>query len=305
MILEDLHLWGQASETAQHQAVKDFIQHNALDKHFEFISIETFSCAALQHRIGVFKHITTGMIFHLLPGCTHFQAGLDEQQYEYVSNHYSMDLPEYFPTNELDENGEHVRQSVTVPPMLISRFAITESVWIAHKGMRLHRQFGDDHPIDAVKRHAVQSWAMRLDLSLPSNIEWEYACRAGSNTLFYWGNEPNPDYALQERHKDAMDGYRTFTEAEQGPANAFGLLGMIGNQAEWVLDDVPDYPAPLQAYPLILGMEDDGLDGILRGGWHDYGWSFNRATSRIQCGAADSGCSGRLVFRLADHKARQ
>ncbi|KZN44986.1 formylglycine-generating enzyme family protein [Pseudoalteromonas luteoviolacea] len=300
MILNELTLWAQSSKAQQLEAINAFIAEYKLEQDFEFVGLESFQCGAHQYNIGVFKHLVTGMIFHLLPGSQAFKPGLNHQQFEYVKTYYSMDLIEYYPLETLDTNGEPERVSIVIPPMLMSRFAITESVWIKHNGVTLHKEYGADHPIDAVARHDIQSWAYRLKLSLPSDMEWEYACRAGSNTLFYWGDEPDPQFSFKDRFAGIAQGYRTYAESEQSPCNAFGLLGMIGNQAEWVLDDIPHYRMPPQAYPLILGGKDDGLDGILRGGWHDYSWNFNRSTSRIRCGATDSRCSGRLVLRLAD-----
>jgi len=68
---------------------------------------------------------------------------------------------------------------------------------------------------------------------LPTEAEWEYACRAGSNTVFSWGNDPKqaPEYAWF--YDNSAGSYQKV--ATKKP-NAWGLYDMHGNVAEWTLD---------------------------------------------------------------------
>ena len=68
---------------------------------------------------------------------------------------------------------------------------------------------------------------------LPTEAEWEYACRAGANTAYSYGNSPGglKEYAY---FKDNSEG--KFQKVKQLKPNAWGLYGMLGNLSEWTLD---------------------------------------------------------------------
>ncbi len=106
---------------------------------------------------------------------------------------------------------------------------------------------------------------------LPSEAEWEYACRAGSRTPFASGEELSPaqaNYYYDEQGQRVGLGRRTSVGSY--PANAFGLHDLHGNVCEWVADAWhPDYlEAPTDGRAWMSS--GDGPHRVIRGGAWDY-----------------------------------
>ncbi len=288
-ILLDRKLWSEALPLDREEVALHLME-TKLKGAFDYLGIQTFSCGGVTNHIAIFQHQATKMTFHLIPGGSfNFGAGAN---IDTISKLYSSDL---------SEDGGDVEFKVS--PFLISTYMITEFAWQRFDGNKLYEYHGDAHAVDAIERDAAQVWAEKIGARLPSEAEWEYACKAGTSSIFYWGQEPDIENAWISENTVFDDDHKPRREADQKAPNAFGLLGMIGNLAEWVIDDAYDIGSEAW-YDVVMSSpgepyynkDNPSCDGILRGGWDSYGWKFNRSTSRIACGSADTGCSARIVF---------
>ncbi len=120
---------------------------------------------------------------------------------------------------------------------------------------------GEDHPVVCVSwhdAHAFCRWLSereRRPYRLPTEAEWEYACRAGTQTVFWWGDamdttgrvanvadaghlQPAAGYVVMPMD----DGHEFTSPVGRYRANAFGLFDMIGNVSEWCADAYGPYP---------------------------------------------------------------
>jgi len=137
---------------------------------------------------------------------------------------------------------------------------------------------------------------------LPTEAEWEYACRAGTSTPFHFGNELNGTQA--NCNGNAPYGttpkgpyLRKTSSVGSYPANAWGLHDMHGNVMEWCQDWYGDYPKYLNKDPKG---SSNGERRVLRGGSWGYGASYCRAGMRDwdAPGYRSSSCGFRLLLPL-------
>jgi len=111
---------------------------------------------------------------------------------------------------------------------------------------------------------------------LPTEAEWEYACRAGTTTIFNTGNSLPEVYQKSPRHRDEPESVPTVVG--QTPANAWGLYDMHGNVEEWCSDWYGPYAAWAQTDP--VGRKD-GLFKVVRGGSHNVYIKSLRSANRL------------------------
>jgi formylglycine-generating enzyme required for sulfatase activity len=102
---------------------------------------------------------------------------------------------------------------------------------------------------------------MKNGYRLPTEAEWEFACRAHATTNYYWGDTMNQDYAWYLDNSIA-----TTHPVAQKLKNAFHLYDMSGNVWEWCLDWFGDYSAQNQTDPTG---PINGEDRVVRGGFKD------------------------------------
>lgn len=135
---------------------------------------------------------------------------------------------------------------------------------------------------------------------LPSEAEWEYACRAGTTTPFSFGATITPVQANYDGNSSYGGGPKG-VDREQTvsvgslPASLWGLHEMHGNVWEWCLDGKRTYTGKAVADP--LGPIDSGVDRVLRGGSWNYAVHHVRSACRFASDPDDRCCN--FGFRCA------
>ena len=119
--------------------------------------------------------------------------------------------------------------------------AVTQALWTAVMGENPSAFPGDERPVENVSWDDAQRFITRLNeripglgLSLPSEAMWEYACRAGTETPYFFGTEPHPE-DIHFGHS-ARDQDTGTAEVKAKPPNEWGLYQMHGNVDEWCAD---------------------------------------------------------------------
>ncbi|RJX32879.1 MAG: hypothetical protein C4525_09730, partial [Desulfarculus sp.] len=152
---------------------------------------------------------------------------------------------------ERNKNNEGPRHRVEITrPFYLQTTEVTRGQWRAVMGNNPShfKQCGDDCPVDNVSWEDIQEFVRRLNqregkevYRLPTEAEWEYACRAGTTTPFYFGETISPDQAnYNGRHGYGAGRKGVFRNrpvpVKSFPSNAWGLYDMHGNVWELVSD---------------------------------------------------------------------
>jgi formylglycine-generating enzyme required for sulfatase activity len=141
-----------------------------------------------------------------------------------------------------------------------------------------HRENEGEFPVQRVTWYAAQAYCSAHGKRLPTEAEWEYACRAGSISAFWWGDNHPKWSSVTASESEAF-----FRVTEPGPVgrwpNPWGLCDMVDNVHEWTLSVYAPYP-----YVAHDGRESDSStqDRAIRGG-RSYGFlSHLRCANRVR-----------------------
>jgi len=201
----------------------------------------------------------TGLVLVLVPGGTYDQG----------AQAWDEDGPNYDPLSQKNEHdAAGLPVPVTLSPFFLSKYEMTQGQWVRSRGANPSYwkpgfdlggvAFTLDHPVEnvghSVARAAIRAW----DLDLPTEAQWEYACRAGTDTPWWTGRDretlrgavniadqsaksvdaPWPEI---EDWPDLVDGFVTHAPVATFRANPWGFHHVHGNVWEWCLDPDATY----------------------------------------------------------------
>jgi formylglycine-generating enzyme required for sulfatase activity len=218
--------------------------------------------------------------------------------------------------------GEHPPHAVTLDPFFLSKYEMTQSLWRRSMETNPSRYPPESrprgvivtlhHPIEQVTWENGMKVARRLALILPSEAQWEYACRGGTDTPFHTGSKAAtllgyaniagegsvgwlaPGWAFEPGFDD---GYGAHAPVGSFKPNGFGFHDMHGNVREWCAGGEYSYAAAQHrsgdGLVIVAAMRTHPVRG---GGFNRFG-AYARAVARNHL--ATRSRSGDLGLRLA------
>lgn len=192
---------------------------------------------------------------------------------------------------------------------------VTVKQWRAVMGVKMFskKKGGDDFPVTKVSYYDIGKFIRKLNKQnkdiyrVPTEAEWEYACRAGTTTAYSWGNDIDCSKAMYENNKkkrwECINYYvsKGLHSNQAAPVKSFqpnpwGFYDMHGNVWEWCSDIYQEYERniPGRSYDII-----GAGNRIKRGGsWYKYGF-FLRSANRAYAhpGAKFQTTGFRLVLK--------
>ncbi|HQZ03687.1 MAG TPA: SUMF1/EgtB/PvdO family nonheme iron enzyme [Thauera sp.] len=227
------------------------------------VALSAFApAAALNADDAVWREPVTGMEFVRVPGGC-FEMG------------------DTFGDGESNELPVH---TVCMKPYRIARHEVTQAQWIRLMDYNLSVfNASPAHPVDSVNQADIVEFVRRLVANnpgkvfrLPTEAEWEYACRAGGRAERFGGDAPPAGANTAERAERDGDGS---LPVGTYPANALGIHDMSGNLWEWV-SDVYAADAYLHHEANNPHYQSSGAARLLRGGGWSHDAAFARCTKR-------------------------
>lgn len=202
LIVEERSAAERSEQRARYRAVVDREMPG-----MTFLRLEQFTSVGETHEVALYEHQATGLEFVLIPGGT-FLMG--------------------------DREFEHTRpHAVSVAkPFFLCRTEVTQAAWDRIGGEDERTFHGAELPIEGITGEAVLDWCKRAGLRLPTEAEWELACRAGTKGRFNCGGN---EERLFEHAWLAENSRRRTHPVARKRTNGFGLHDMHGNVSEWCL----------------------------------------------------------------------
>ncbi|WP_246259604.1 formylglycine-generating enzyme family protein [Oxynema aestuarii] len=191
---------------------------------------------------------------------------------------------------------ETPQHEVTVPPFFMGKYPVTQAQWraiAARTDLKVERDLdlnparfkdredSDERPVEQVSWYDAVEFCGRLskltgkEYRLPSEAEWEYACRAGTTTPFYFGETMTGElanYCASTTYAEEPKGQfrEQTTPVGQFPPNAFGLYDLHGNVWEWCADSWHrNYEGAPRDGSAWVGDNHDNRSPLRGGSWYN------------------------------------
>lgn len=271
---------------------------------FEFQGWQAYTSTSERLPIAVFSHKTTSMIFHLIPGgrydmgssekelLAHRRFGLDFMLKRSIKKDPKLKDPSVVPPLILNETPKH---SVRVKAFFLAEHECTREEWARLTSTEVKTPQKDIYPRARISWNEIKTSLAKLNgrFRLPSEAEWEFACRATTKTRFYWGDEEDRTHVWC--YKNSKKSSHPFTQHRK-QRNRFGLIDMLGNMAEWCEDSyIKHYnDGPKNEEARVV---EGGEYKVVRGGSWKQGLGICRSSRRF--GRSQDLKSGLIGVRLA------
>ena len=203
------------------------------------------------------------------------------------------------PTNEANRLGDETQHQVTLSHgFYLGKYEVTQAQYqtvmngnsaglnadpseFKESNRPVEKVSWEDAQIFLSQLNSIEQTAGRLPVGwkyvLPTEAQWEYACRAGTTTTYPWGNDINSslaNYNWDGAHNSGND-FKETRDVGQYVANPWGFFDMQGNVWEWVSDWKANYLTGAQTDPEGPA---SGSHRCKRGGsWHDFGANLRSA----------------------------
>ena len=146
--------------------------------------------------------------------------------------------------SQLGDPDEQPVHKVCLSPFKMGKYEVRQKFFQTVMGYNPSTYVGADLPVETVSWEGARDYCKELGLRLPTEAEWEYAARGGTQEEYYWGQSMTGKEAnfcdntcvLNTRDPNLTDGFKNSAPVGSFPPNPFGLYDISGNVSEWVQD---------------------------------------------------------------------